>query len=158
MSTNINIDGKRQILITFAEPSPDSPITPELLQELKRVTRAYVDEDATADLVIASEQSNNLFEVSSGNQGFVPAAKAWEESQSKLAGSNVTVTFNGFVQEGIDPTSEACTIVVRIGSSADAYAITTITAEQVVITIPTLSTNQDIMLRLVEDPQPGGEA
>lgn len=157
MSTKINLDGKRQITITFSDPLPDSCVSPEFISEFQKLIRGWVDDDATKTVILANPQTDNLATVD-GNQVLVPAAKSWTESQLKSSGANVEVTFDGFAGEGIDPTSERCMIWVRIGDSSDAFAYKTITASEIVISIPTLSADETVEIRLIEVPQPGGTA
>lgn len=102
----VNPDAAKRLNVRIREPRPGSCLTPALIAELAELIEVTTSEAAEegGSGICVSKDPNNLATLDPQNCLLVPAAKIYIEDGSWQASSGTEVEFNGFTQQGIDPT------------------------------------------------------
>jgi len=159
MSTNLNPDNFDKVILEIPDAGPDACITQKMRDELKRILKGTVNRgrQIIEGLIKAAEQEDNLASVTKAGAIYVPAAKAWQSSQTiGSSPADQDVEFTEFTAVGIDPTGETCSINFWSTDAEDVdIALKTITADSLTLRVKGVSAGQEIFLRLNQAPAAG---
>lgn len=161
MPTTVNRDNYDQVQFEMADAAPDSCLTQPMREELKKGLRGFISKvrNAVGDLLRRADQPDNLLTVTQAGELFVPAVKEWKESQEVAAasGADRDVTFNQFVEAGID--GEAASLEYWVSaSSPDHYGKIhrkAQTKDEIILTVTDVTGDLEVWLRTTEPPKAG---